>query len=287
MQWLWYNQRYQSTVPATASTVRGLTHDGVITMSTPDSTTPPKCCNVCGKPYPPTSEFWHKNKAEKDGLCRTCRTCARARARQWGRDNQEYANARAKDYYLANKEHIKARVKTYAEDHVEEIKANKVIYHQDHKEEHNAKNRANRLINLERETRRVITWVAEHPDQRRAIANRYGKTPKGIAARLRRRARERDLPDTFTALEWEFCLMWWHDSCAYCGEQRRLSADHFIPLADLDRCPGTVAENMLPSCKRCNSSKQHRDPAEWLATRYPEPEYLEILARIAAYFDIL
>lgn len=253
-------------------------------MTAPDHTTPRKRCNKCGNLFPMTSEFWHSNKREKDGLCRTCKACAIARARQWNADNKARASQRAKQYYAEHSEQIKQRVTGYAREHAEQVKAYHAEYHQRNKAEQNAKMREHRRNNRAANDKRVREWVAAHPDRRKEIANRYGKTPKGTAARTRRRARERGLPYTFTAQEWQMCLRYWHHRCAYCGEHKPLSADHFIPLVSPD-CPGTVARNMLPACKSCNSSKQHRDPVEWLTER--TSDYIEILGQIAAYFDIL
>jgi len=62
--------------------------------------------------------------------------------------------------------------------------------------------------------------------------------------------------------------------CAYCGtaasEEVRLEADHFLPLALGG--PDTI-DNLLPACPSCNrgpGGKFHRDPWEWLTSRFPE-----------------
>ncbi len=243
-----------------------------------------KRCNKCGDELPATTEYWHKNKLTKDGLCHTCKACAIARARKWGIDHRDRQHTRNQRYYVEHKEEIKQQTRDYVQNHADEVKAYHADYHQRHKDKHNTKQREHRLNNRAAYDKRVRDWVMAHPDRRKAIANRYAKTPKGRVTHVRRRARVRSLPDTFTAQEWQMCLRYWRNRCAYCGEQKPLSADHFIPLASPD-CPGTIAENMLPACKSCNSSKQHRDPVEWLSER--TPDYIEIFGQIAAYFDIL
>lgn len=250
----------------------------------PDHTLSPKRCNKCGEYFPLTPEYWHKNSREKDGFCRTCKTCAIDRARRWGVENRDRQHERNQRYYTEHREAIKQQTKEYIQNHPEQVKARHAANYQRNRTERNAKMREHRLKNLTAYNKRTRDWVAANPDRRRDIANRYGKTPKGTAARLRRRARERQLSDTFTANEWLFCLRYWRNRCAYCGEHKPLSADHFIPLVSPD-CPGTVAENMLPACKSCNSSKQHRDPVDWLSER--ASNYIELLGQIAAYFDIL
>lgn len=52
--------------------------------------------------------------------------------------------------------------------------------------------------------------------------------------------------------------------CAYCGESKPLTLDHFIPLSK-----GGVDsfENIIPACKTCNSSKGNRDAEVWFKNK--------------------
>lgn len=54
-----------------------------------------------------------------------------------------------------------------------------------------------------------------------------------------------------------------------------------------ENCPGTVAENIVPACRQCNGSKHNHDAVTWLRTRLPDDELMEVLGRIAAYFDTI
>jgi 5-methylcytosine-specific restriction endonuclease McrA len=48
--------------------------------------------------------------------------------------------------------------------------------------------------------------------------------------------------------------------CAYCGEQKSVTIDHFIPISK----GGTdTLTNLLPACWECNLSKRDTDPLEW------------------------
>jgi 5-methylcytosine-specific restriction endonuclease McrA len=66
---------------------------------------------------------------------------------------------------------------------------------------------------------------------------------------------------------------WWQQktasgTCYYCGEKvgyRNLSMDHTIPLARGGR---STKDNLVPSCKECNTRKKSLLPVEW-------DEYLE------------
>lgn len=50
-------------------------------------------------------------------------------------------------------------------------------------------------------------------------------------------------------------------SCAYCRTRGvDLEVDHFLPVS---RGGGHVLSNILPACRRCNSSKLNHDPETW------------------------
>ena len=61
-------------------------------------------------------------------------------------------------------------------------------------------------------------------------------------------------------------------ACWYCGRRDRLSADHLIPQSRSGKHGG---ENLIYSCRHCNSSKGSKDFLEWMSQqgRFP-PLYL-------------
>jgi len=60
-------------------------------------------------------------------------------------------------------------------------------------------------------------------------------------------------------------------ACCYCGSKENLSVDHIIPKSK----GGTdFGENLIWSCKSCNSSKGSADMLEWLAARNQFPSIL-------------
>ncbi len=109
----------------------------------------------------------------------------------------------------------------------------------------------------------------------------------------RRMARKRSLPDSFTHLDWERALSYFHGCCAVCGRQlydlfghREAEADHWIPLVSPD-CPGTVASNIVPLCGGvggCNNSKSTKNAKEWLTSKFGNRKAHEIECRIQTYF---
>ena len=44
-----------------------------------------RTCTACGKPFPATAEYFHKNAGKPSGLHAICKTCKNARARHYTR----------------------------------------------------------------------------------------------------------------------------------------------------------------------------------------------------------
>lgn len=106
----------------------------------------------------------------------------------------------------------------------------------------------------------------------------------------RRRARKRALPDTWTQQDWFVCLEYWKYCCAVCGYPLKdvfgnaPHADHWHPL-NQPGCPGTIPNNMICLCDRCNRSKHDDLPDDWLMKKFGKKKAAAILKRINAYFD--
>src|SRR5215204_844175 len=57
--------------------------------------------------------------------------------------------------------------------------------------------------------------------------------------------------------------------CAYCGGKYE-EVDHFHPFNPRDGVVGgdDTLSNLVPSCKKCNTSKSNRCPYNWLSYKY-------------------
>lgn len=71
-----------------------------------------------------------------------------------------------------------------------------------------------------------------------------------------RRAREAAVLSEFTYEDWQHCKKYFGYRCAYCGERKRLSQDHVVPLS---KGGPYTRDNIIPACKPCNSSKHDDD----------------------------
>jgi hypothetical protein len=80
------------------------------------------------------------------------------------------------------------------------------------------------------------------------------------------------------------------DVCAYCGSEADISIDHLIPkIAN----GSNSADNLVRSCKHCNSSKGGKDLLEWHYKRNDFPSllilrrYLKLVYSYCVEHDIL
>jgi 5-methylcytosine-specific restriction endonuclease McrA len=74
------------------------------------------------------------------------------------------------------------------------------------------------------------------------------------------------LDSNYTKEQWEECKNTFDNKCAYCGKNDKLSQEHFVPVSK----GGEYTENnIIPSCKSCNSSKNNSNFFDW----YPKQEF--------------
>ena len=65
-----------------------------------------------------------------------------------------------------------------------------------------------------------------------------------------------------TRVEWEAIKMYYDHRCAYCFDKpARLTQDHVKPIS---KGGAHAADNVVPACRFCNSSKNDRDLLDWL-----------------------
>ena len=86
---------------------------------------------------------------------------------------------------------------------------------------------------------------------------------------------------TLTAREWENARKVFGGCCAYCGARRKkLTKDHVVPL---NVGGGLTADNVVPACGKCNSSKIDNEVEIWFTSqKFFKPERL---ARIQQYLS--
>ena len=128
------------------------------------------------------------------------------------------------------------------------------------------------------EMKRLCPWCEQYREFEHGVfcAKCFAKIAK--RANLDGLDRRPDLPHTLTGDSVAFTLTYWRYRCAFCDQPfainhvRHLRAlrptlDHIIPLKS-DHCPGTVIDNIIPVCSRCNTSKYNHDVYKWLKRKF-------------------
>lgn len=246
-----------------------------------------KICSKCGVEFPATTEYFPKHSGGKNGLGARCKVCHAENQREWNKNhagasraiskrynekNKEVRGKYNKLYYGNNKETIKKHVKQYQEANKEakteynkqHYKANPEYYkryYETNKEvikryyEVNAeviaiKGKQYRESNPEARAENSRHWYKTNPDKVRLTWQR-------------RRARKCELPSTLTAAQWETTQRHFKNTCAYCGEEKTLTQEHFIPLS---KGGEYTHNNILPACQSCNKSKGAKGFGQWYPT---------------------
>lgn len=88
---------------------------------------------------------------------------------------------------------------------------------------------------------------------KKRVSIRAKQNPEaGRATAARRRARKLNSEGSYTAEEWLTLCDYYGNKCLACGEYKKLTADHVIPLT---KGGSNDISNIQPLCGSCNSSK--------------------------------
>lgn len=201
-----------------------------------------KVCNMCGVKIPATSEYFNKNKNNKDGLNPNCKKCTKEYNAKRYQEKKDKIKAQTKEYYENNKEKIKPF-----------FKENKRRYYEK---------------NIESYKQDSIKWREEHPEYFREYHKKYRieNPDKWEAIAKRRKDRVDNLPYTLTKEQWKYIKTKFDNRCCYCGKQLPLQRDHFVPVVNDG---GFTIGNIVPACKRCNGKKNDGNYFEW----YPKQDF--------------
>jgi 5-methylcytosine-specific restriction endonuclease McrA len=160
-------------------------------------------------------------------------------------DCRDCSAARDRAYYEANKDKAKA----YAQANSERIRSRMVTY------------------------KRAYYATPEGKAVIQRTNRKWNKSPAGktwlALAQQQRRARLAGIPATLTAQDWAACRHHFHSLCAYCGSAGKLHQEHVVPVQDGGPYS---ADNIVPACGSCNSSKSTRALEDWFPR---QPFYTE------------
>jgi len=100
-------------------------------------------------------------------------------------------------------------------------------------------------------------WRERNPEKWRHISRRNAARHRALD-----KERRRSLEGNHTLQEWADVKSACGNACAYCGRaMERLTKDHVVAVT---RGGTDYASNILPACRRCNSSKGNKGLLSWL-----------------------
>lgn len=237
-----------------------------------DDTT--KTCAKCKKPLPATTEYFHANRGKKDGFNSWCKVCYG----EYRQINQDKIAEKDREYRQNNKDKKSARGREYYQNNKTKSQEYNRKYYLENKD---------KIVESTREYARVNKDKLNEKRREYGRLYRQSNPEKSRINVLRRRARKRQLPDTFTEQQWIACLEYFGYACVVCGNEfgdATPHADHWLPLTS-ELCTGTVATNMICLCGSCNSSKNDTLPDIWLKERRGTRKANEVLAQVQTYFE--
>ena len=227
-----------------------------------------KICSKCGIKKEVNKENFNIAKANKGGLTGRCRQCTIEYNKQYRKENIEKIHSWNKKHSDANKDKIKNQRREYIKNNKSKVaeltkqcrirnKEKDTIYYKNYyienKETINLKAKITYETNLEKFSNRMRVYNCKNKDQSNL------RTQK-------RRSLKKQLESTLTLNQWNQIKLHFDNKCAYCGETKKLTQEHFIPVT---KGGEYTLNNIIPACQSCNSSKNNKDFFEF----YPNYKY--------------
>lgn len=224
-----------------------------------------KQCSTCGN-YKPETEFRSQKRA--------CKKCEQARSKEYNRSHREERQAYNALYRNTHAERLRAHRQTeeYRAWHREQARrANRrnpelaskrdLRYRKSHKEQLRAYRKKYRKRNLEKIRTYMRGYLKKYRSKNKHRFIQYRKTwalrnPASLQAkRYAKRAFEKQIEGSYSALEWQTLCRKYDYRCLRCGKREpdiKLTVDHIIPTS---RGGTNYIDNIQPLCGECNSSK--------------------------------
>ena len=212
-----------------------------------------KKCTKCGEEFPMNSQYFQPNKVCKDGFFYQCKICTAKRMKKYNEKNREKILENKKKYYIENKELIIERNLAYVERNRSTISERNRIYRLKNIDAYTNRDRVYYQNNKERIIKSVMLYRRKNKDQHRINEQK-------------RKSKMHKLPCTLTVEQWKRVVLYFNNRCAYCGREELLTHDHFFPLSGGGEY---TKENIIPSCRSCNSSKGKKLFFNW----YPKQDF--------------
>lgn len=203
-------------------------------------------------------QFWGQLKG-KFGKEASCKSCGRARFREWSSKNIGRRKLYKRLHRSKNIKSVLRREGKYRATHKDQARARWRKYKKVNSEKISDTQRKYYVRNRDRCVEKCRRWAVENPDKARA-ADRLWRLKNVESARARLKERRAKINGAticdFTAADWSEIKKLHGYRCAYCGKTpKTLTQDHVIPISSSGN---HTWSNILPSCQSCNSRKRDK-----------------------------
>jgi hypothetical protein len=184
-------------------------------------------------------------------------------------ENKDILSQKRKEYYNKNKEKMNLQSKMYYRENIDKMK----IMHKNWKLKNKNILKQKRIENKEIIKNQSKLWREKNKENIKRYSKMYKEKNKEAFKEYRRlnktrinnhtqkrKAKKRQLPNSLTVEQWQNIKIKFNNRCAYCGRELPLAQEHFVPLSEGGEY---TINNIIPSCKHCNSSKNDRNFFEW------------------------
>ena len=169
-------------------------------------------------------------------LCADCNRKINERQLKYYENNREEVNEHRRKYHKNNREKEKERLRKYYENNREKI---------------NECNRKWAKNNQEKINEYCRKWKKNNPEMVWLMGARH-------------RARKTSAEGSHTLNEWQTLKESYNYQCVICGEKKKLTIDHIVPLS---KGGSDYIENIQPLCISCNSTKGTKLMSEVMSRR--------------------
>ena len=205
-----------------------------------------KICSKCKEEK--NIDCFGKNRTTKDGFQSNCKECRNKSSSEYYLANIEKKRAYGKKYYLTNIE----KKREYALANADKIRERKRIYNLANAD----KRKEYRLANIDR----TKAWRLKNIDKIKESGREWRRSNLEKDRMYSHNKRARKVANgTFKITSKELKKLY-SSPCFYCGLTESIQADHVIPIS---RGGQHSIGNLVPACKKCNSSKRAKFLIEW------------------------
>lgn len=230
-----------------------------------------KVCNKCNN-YKLLGEFYVNSNCKFGfgGICKNCKSLYR---KEYGDINRDSLKAKSKKYCDENKDIIRNKREAYLNKNKKRIKEVTQKYYNKNREI--IVERSKTYYSISKDI--VLLNRKEYYNiNRNTIAKlrrEYYKTPQGREnskrARQKRRALKLSNGGSYTSVQWENCLLFFDNKCAYSGSPVVSLNTHIEHIKPLSKGGTGYIWNLCPSLSTINLSKSNSSMEEW----YKKQEY--------------